>query len=288
MRKVILAFGFAATSLLPLCVGAQEIRVLRPVNLRSDPSTDQTPIRLLTAATELRLAESEAQNGFLAVETMTGEAGWVWAKNVKSTAASAAHPLSVATPEAAHGPCLADGDAVPGSPDEKTDKLKIRTTKVSDSDIDSHVTLAALLAPGEDLGRFDQTHAATLEGTVLLVKSGGQETVNCYGAAETFDTHMDLVATGGIADEAHAVVVEVTPQWRAIVANGRGDWSTSTLTTKLANKRVRITGWLLQDWRHKAFAAHTGKPTTKFQRATVWEIHPITRIQVFESGRGRM
>jgi hypothetical protein len=37
---------------------------------------------------------------------------------------------------------------------------------------------------------------------------------------------------------------------------------------------VRISGWLLLDPEHRA---HLGK-----YRSTLWEIHPITRIEVFD------
>jgi len=44
-----------------------------------------------------------------------------------------------------------------------------------------------------------------------------------------------------------------------------------------ANTRVRISGWLMFD------VEHVGAIGT--QRGTVWEVHPITRIQTENNGQ---
>lgn len=266
---------------------AQLLRVTSPVNLRRSASTDSAPIRLVPKDSVLVVADHETENGFYAVESLSGETGWVWARNVKRVTAGesaarapASRALLAATEARA---CRADGNAVLGSRDDSTDALKIRTNIVRQSDIDAGVTLHAMLARGADAGRFDQKRAATIEGYILLVKDGGPETVNC-GGQRPYDTHMDVVASKGVTADGSAVIVEVTPQWRKVVAQSGGDWSTKTLKPELVGKRVRVTGWLLWDWRHQGVATNTGKAATKKERATVWEIHPITKIEVFEDG----
>jgi hypothetical protein len=157
-------------------------------------------------------------------------------------------------------------------------RLKNRAAPARPVDVDSSVTLAAMLRPGDDHGRFDTRRAASIEGWVVKVKSGGDETVNC-GAPEERDrdTHLELAADSGDADATHHVIVEVTPRTRA--ANGEA-WSTDSLRHALKNHRVRVTGWLFYDAEHVNAAANTRPTGTRNWRATAWEIHPITRLEV--------
>jgi uncharacterized protein YraI len=61
---------------------AQEATAVRPVNLRADPSTANSPIKLLQSGTTLTVLDSTQQNGFYHVKTEDGQEGWVWSKNV--------------------------------------------------------------------------------------------------------------------------------------------------------------------------------------------------------------
>jgi hypothetical protein len=71
-----------------------------------------------------------------------------------------------------------------------------------------------------------------------------------------------------------AIIVETTPRTRPL-----HHWNKSALDN-LVNKdtRVRISGWLMYDFQHSGVI---GK-----ERATVWEVHPITRIEVADSSGG--
>lgn len=65
-----------------------------------------------------------------------------------------------------------------------------------------------------------------------------------------------------------AIIVETTPRVRP-----NHKWTTQMLAPYVnADKRVRISGWLMYDFQHLNVV---GK-----ERATVWEVHPITRIEV--------
>jgi hypothetical protein len=65
-----------------------------------------------------------------------------------------------------------------------------------------------------------------------------------------------------------AVIVETTPRVRP-----NHKWTTQQLTRYVnKNQQVRISGWLMYDY------PHLGVVGT--QRATVWEVHPITKIEV--------
>jgi hypothetical protein len=58
------------------------------------------------------------------------------------------------------------------------------------------------------------------------------------------------------------------------------DWSTRTLRNTLLGRWVRIGGWLMFDGEHKQNAKNTVSGGAHIWRATVWEVHPITSIQV--------
>lgn len=145
--------------------------------------------------------------------------------------------------------------------------------------INPTATLNAVLAPGNDLQRWTRDEGAVFEGVVVNVKIGGIESVNCHARDPAHrDTHIEL-ALNASAPETQRVIVEVTPRLRekmAVIA----DWSTSTLKRRLIGHRVRITGWMFDDLEHKAEAENTNPGGAKNWRATVWEIHPITAIQV--------
>src|SRR5438874_1824490 len=62
---------------------SQTATVTKNVNLRGDPSTDNPPIRHLTAAEPpLTLVQPTTTSGYYHVTTQASEDGWVWGKNV--------------------------------------------------------------------------------------------------------------------------------------------------------------------------------------------------------------
>ncbi len=70
-----------------------------------------------------------------------------------------------------------------------------------------------------------------------------------------------------------AIVVESTPGIR----KHHPEWTPTALKPRVDSADpVRISGWLMMDPAHRN---HLGK-----YRATLWEIHPITRIEVFKDG----
>lgn len=159
--------------------------------------------------------------------------------------------------------------------------LKRRTTSPAATDIDSQVSLTAMLAPDDDTSRFDVKKGATLEGYVADVKVGGVESVNCHTHDPTYrDTHIELTLDPLHDAESKHVIVEVTPQWREAMAAKGIDWSTPTLRRQLLGRWIKVTGWLLFDEEHANAAENTAPTASHIWRATVWEIHPITDIQV--------
>lgn len=166
---------------------------------------------------------------------------------------------------------------------KKLNKLKNRVRKPHASDFDDEVTLKALRAPGDDAKRWSTATAVTIEVYCKKITATGAETCNC-GATQSAltDTHFDM--TSGPNDKGKPVIAEVTPVWRLIHEHfKKEDWSSSALKKKYQGKKVRITGWLFFDEMHLHEADNTD-PTDaegkKNWRATCWELHPITNIEL--------
>jgi hypothetical protein len=164
-----------------------------------------------------------------------------------------------------------------------SNRLKNRTAVPRAADIDQRVTLGALRRRGNDVDRWSTARAVTIDAYVSKVTGTGPESCNC-GATERrlTDTHIDLHS--GPGDTALPVIAEITPVWRLIHEHrGLEDWSSTAIRNKYAGKRVRITGWLYYDSGHR-FEDSNSDPSDikdkKNWRATCWEIHPVTKIEL--------
>ena len=176
--------------------------------------------------------------------------------------------------------CPTVGDAT-GARVRALNTLKRRMTAPTPGNVDPNVTLKAMVASGDDTNRWDEKRGATIEGYVADVKVGGVESVNCHTHDPAYrDTHMELTLDPTKNDESTYVIVEVTPQVRQEMAQKGVDWSTKTLRTSLLGRWVRVSGWLFFDVEHKPNAKNTASGGAHIWRATVWEVHPITAIEV--------
>jgi hypothetical protein len=147
--------------------------------------------------------------------------------------------------------------------------------------IDPAITLAAILAPGRDTGRWKVKQGAEIVGYVFDVKVGGIESTNCHArGAEQRDTHIELVLDPMAGSPTQRVIVEVTPRWRTIMAAQGVDSSTRALRDRLLGRWVKVRGWMLFDVEHQNASANTAPGRERNWRATAWEIHPITSIEV--------
>jgi hypothetical protein len=120
--------------------------------------------------------------------------------------------------------------------------------------------------------------AVTVEGFIFVIRpqTGNQEKTNCdQTAAEDTDWHIALTENFG-DPEPKAVVVETTPR----VRKDHPNWTTIALAPFVKkNSPVRISGFTMLDPEHK------NQLTT--HRSTLWEIHPIMKIEVFENNAWR-
>lgn len=125
--------------------------------------------------------------------------------------------------------------------------------------------------------------AITVTGFIRVIRpqSTNKESTNCRanGEANT-DWHIALVGEFA-APESLAMVVEPTPRMKKL---HHGKWTRAKLADHEGPSddadSVRISGFLMLDPEHMN---HMHK-----YRQTLWEIHPVTRIEVFVRGTGWM
>jgi len=178
--------------------------------------------------------------------------------------------------------CGMEGDAH-GPAIWALNRLKNRYAAPKPEEINPAITLAAILAPYNDTGRWKVKQGAQITGYVFDVKVGGIESTNCHASAiAQRDTHIELVLDPMASSPTQRVIVEVTPRWRAIMAAQGVNWSTPTLRDRLLGRWVRITGWMLFDVEHQNQSENTAPARQRNWRATAWEIHPITSIEVVQ------
>ncbi|MDQ2859230.1 MAG: hypothetical protein M3T55_00555 [Pseudomonadota bacterium] len=112
--------------------------------------------------------------------------------------------------------------------------LKNRATGPTDAQINPAATLPAMLADGDDTGRFDQGQGAEIVGYVTKVEQGGHpETANCGNLTTLYtDTHITVGIDPGAADN-QTLIAELTPIWREAMQKQGIDWRTETLQATL-------------------------------------------------------
>ncbi len=289
--------------------------------LRRDPSTHHAPIDILSPREDVQVTDDTQTAGYYHVRTAEGEEGWVWGRSLEivpphsnapaeallATPAPGAQPARRAGPPAGvtshiptnwdkpdpaptefHG---SDGDCGPTGDggDALTNLRKNRTDEpvqyhsvnwksvqqlpypvAKNSLEDWTPEQLAQIKPFEGIG-------VSVVGYLVAIKvenRGTGESTNCHFTNVTeVDWHMPLVESAGDA-EATAIVVETTPRLREV----HSKWTPNTLAPWVnSGEPVRISGWVLLDPEHRA---HLGK-----YRSTLWEIHPITKIEVFQDGQ---
>jgi hypothetical protein len=176
--------------------------------------------------------------------------------------------------------CPAAGDTQ--SPKSRAlNLLKNRTGVPSAQDVDSTATLAAIVAPGDDQHRWDERRAAVVVGFAVDALPGGVESANCHARGlKGRDTHIELVLDSADTGRPRRVIVEVTPRVRAQMAAQGVDWSTQAVQREFVGHWVRVSGWLLFDTDHVKQSANTAPASPDVWRATAWEVHPVTGIEI--------
>jgi len=133
---------------------------------------------------------------------------------------------------------------------------------------------AAAITPREQEG-------VELVGYLLAAKQSGPEATNCHSKTRR-DDHVWIGAVKpsspaeAKAERAQAVIVEPTPNTLAL----HKSWRLHTLQQLTRQEaKVRISGWVMYDPEHPDQIGKT--------RGTLWEVHPVTRIEVWSGGQWR-
>lgn len=189
-----------------------------------------------------------------------------------------------------HDPTTHDTCGPSGAADSTDPALNEQKNRIKPTPQTKHKTVAqfrALATPRaspkatrDQWSDNDANHVAQIESTPVHVigylvgrAREHSESTNC-GAddADGVDTHTWLVDSPD-DDKTTSIVAEVTPRWR--LAN-KG-WSPSALQALVEQgAQLRISGWPMFDEDHPEQLKKT--------RATLWEIHPITDIEVNTNG----
>ena len=303
MRRLILKALILSSPVLMACslAAAAGAIVVSSANLRRDPSTAQAPLLKLSVDDEVELVEPGARNDYYHVRTENGVKGWVYGRSLELEAETPAGAASV-VPRSRSAPAISPGwekpkpnrtqltgsDGICGptgdGEDTKTNTRKNRTdvpTSYHDVDWDAIASLDYPVAPkSRTKWKANQlAQIAPYEGVairtvgflaVIRPQTGGSgESTNChFTKADEVDWHMALVQSAG-DKERTSVVIETTPR----VRQSHPNWSPQALADWVTSDQpVRISGWLMLDPEHRN---HLDK-----YRSTLWEIHPITKIEV--------
>jgi hypothetical protein len=161
-------------------------------------------------------------------------------------------------------------------------ELKNRTAFPKQWDFDTNISLSSMLEPGDDSTRYSAIRAAQIQGYVVDVSEGGIELANCYSPWRR-DTHIGL-ALRPDAPPREQVVMEISATIRDW-AQGQGrDWSTATLKSELLGHWCYFEGWMFFDSAHAHESENTAPGRSGNWRATAWELHPVTYLEVKKVG----
>jgi Bacterial SH3 domain len=299
-----------ALALFCILAAAQTAVVRHNVNLRPDASTDHDPIETLKRGAQLTLIEPDPTDGYYHVTAPDGQTGFVWGRNIRvqqgvpaptptptPTSTPTPGPSATPTPSPTPGdlfsqlmaarktavgqPLVINGTQVCG-PEGDTSDANAQALNDNKNRTDVPGTSDYVEIKWDDLKNLPADRVADFQGAPVMVvgflshqvkvETGGEST-NCHlHSPDEVDWHMYLTnaQAQGIAD---AVIVETTPRTRPA-----HKWTTASVGAFVdSSTQIRISGWLMFDFEHTDVIGT--------QRVTVWEVHPITRIEVQENGQ---
>lgn len=189
-------------------------------------------------------------------------------------------------------------EGLPGS-DAEMNLLKNRDTEPADYEprtiaeiLDSKpqqltgvLTLPRSDWPGTALAAARQLESkgVIIEGHMLLARKSGPESCNCR-RDDLRDWHV-WIGAEPVESYANAkrlrnrsVITEPTPRWQS-----RKGWRLRQFEALARQSaRVRVYGWLLWDQEHPEETPE--QKGDKATRGTLWEIHPVTKIEILKRG----
>ena len=264
-------------------------------NLRKAANTSSAVIEVLSSGTQVTLISSKRRSVYYHVQAADGAMGWVLAKNVsmsssnrnpavQPTSGSLLDQLHAARVAAVPQPLVIGGQEVCAAAGNSSDPKMIKLNSQKNR-TDIPKATAYIPVDWDVLKGLPSNSPDDLQGAPVMVigylshrvnvedKAPGEST-NCNLLNDDeVDWHIYLTSAPNQAIS-QAIIVETTPRTRPLHT-----WDKSVLDGLVnANKQVRISGWLMYDFQHV--------PDIGTERATVWEVHPITRIEVVDGNGG--
>jgi len=275
-----------------VCLWAQNGTLKRGSNLRKGPSTSTQILENLHTGDSVSLISSSKRAGYYHVRSADGTSGWLWARNLSIGAAPAApstnHALALTVPSgllaqlaaatvaAVPKPLIINGQTVCGAKGNATHaNMQALDSEKNRTDIpNSYIPLTwdqIKNLPAANHSRYEGSPVAVvgfLSSQVKQETSGTGESTNCnLHQPDEVDWHIYLTKQPNQPIK-NAVIVETTPRTRPLHQWVKADLDNLVNTTT----KVRISGWLMYDFQHVGeIGVH---------RASVWEVHPITKIEV--------
>jgi hypothetical protein len=270
-------------------------------NLRPTPSAARKPLLKLAVADEIEILDETPQNGYYHVRAEDGTEGWVWSRAVRRVEEEK-KVLSSTQPDSAisetwekptpnktifkgvDGNCPWNGNG--GDPDTYLHKNRsdiptayhdVKWEAIHDLPFPNDKPLRKNWSPEHiaEIGRYEGVAVRTIAYIVAVKpQAGNEEGTNCrFSKVSETDIHIAIVGEAGDG-EGNSVVVETTPRF----LKAHPKWTKATLD-QYAHQDipVRISGWLMFDPDHR--------PHLNKYRHTLWEIHPITAIEVLDNGQ---
>lgn len=111
-----------------------------------------------------------------------------------------------------------------------------------------------------------------VEGYLAKVRESDEETAN--GKNPLYHDFHLWITEFPAENKNKGIVVEAIPFWKEYYSG----WQLHAFEKiALKNAKVRVTGWIFWDQEH---GSEVGK-----SRGSIWEVHPITKFEVFEGGK---
>lgn len=283
----------------------QTATVQEDTNVREKPTRSSDIVTTVSSGDQVDLLSPKPQRGYYHIRTSDGDEGWTLARNLQpdtgdngssasnsSTGNSSSgspsgsdlfSQLMSARKNAVGQPLVENGQEVCGPSGDATDQqrqvLNQNKNRTDTPDAASYVTI-----DWDSLKTLPKNRVNDFQGAPVVVQgflshkinvenSGSGESTNCHLTGDNeVDWHMYLTKSHA-QQISQAIIVETTPRTRP-----SHSWTVDGLTPVVdANTPVRISGWLMYDFEHVGVIGS--------QRATVWEVHPVTKIEIQQNGQ---
>lgn len=198
---------------------------------------------------------------------------------VTGVADSGAMLMAATTTNPSIPACQMQGGDGQGNPPKarliSLNQMKNRNSTPHGAQVNMNVSLTSLLNSQDDPAIFNQHQGATITGVLFGVKQEKGESCNCESKdPKDWDFHI-YIGDANAKSIFDCVVVEMTPFSRAL----HPEW-TLDFVQHLKGKTVQVTGWLMYDFEHTGQSFESNPDTHQRNRHTVWELHPVTAVNI--------